>query len=145
MNLTLQQIFSHVALHLHKQGAQALNAQKECAYRDEQGRSCAVGCLIPDKYYTPAIEGPTVRAARPDNPFTQALVSDGLVGEEKLLALRDALLKSGVDLSDRATADLLQDLQKLHDDDIYADCRGTWRAGLVKIAHKFQLQMPAES
>jgi hypothetical protein len=50
-----QEIFDKVATHLFTQGKQAMNGEA-CQYRAEDGTMCAVGCLIPDEIYSPAIE-----------------------------------------------------------------------------------------
>lgn len=52
----LQTMFNKVYTHLLTQKAKAKDGQV-CMYRDRQGRSCAVGCLIPDKNYRPCFEG----------------------------------------------------------------------------------------
>lgn len=58
---TKEQIFLHVATHLMKQGKQALNEGKGCAYLTEDGNlMCAVGCLIPKSMYSPGMEGKVV-------------------------------------------------------------------------------------
>ena len=65
--LTTQQVFDKVATHLLKQGKRSmLETRNEaiCAYRGDQGVSCAVGCLIPDERYDPIIEGAGVSNAR---------------------------------------------------------------------------------
>ena len=55
---TDQEIFDHVAKHLLKQGRQSRDPDTdECRYRGPDGTMCAVGCLIPDGEYTPALEG----------------------------------------------------------------------------------------
>jgi hypothetical protein len=61
-----QEIFDTVATHLFAQGERALAAVRPpsaygtppiCAYRGTEGRSCAIGCLIPDDLYSEAMEG----------------------------------------------------------------------------------------
>lgn len=44
-----QEIYDKVCKHLAKQKTRAMNkgVDKGCAYRDDDGRKCAVGCLIP--------------------------------------------------------------------------------------------------
>lgn len=56
---TSQQIFTRVARHLLEQGEQSLSFDR-CAYRGEEGRSCAVGCLISDEEYDQGMEGRSV-------------------------------------------------------------------------------------
>lgn len=57
MAMTGQEIFDTVARHLFKQGHQAIGDDGMCAYRGIGGDKCAVGCLIPDEFYDPFIEG----------------------------------------------------------------------------------------
>ncbi|MDX9668749.1 hypothetical protein [Pseudomonas sp. P8_250] len=46
-----------VEQHLIKQKARAVDMDNTaCMYRDELGRMCAAGCLIPDDLYTPNLE-----------------------------------------------------------------------------------------
>jgi len=54
-----QKTFNKVARHLLEQGERASD-MGTCRYRDGNGRSCAVGCLIPDDEYTPGFEGDIV-------------------------------------------------------------------------------------
>lgn len=70
--MTNQAIFDKVVTHLRKQGRKAQRMAKPfgmqpvmaCSYRDDDGLKCAVGCLIPDKFYTVDMEGATVRDLR---------------------------------------------------------------------------------
>jgi hypothetical protein len=50
-----QRIFNKVANHLLTQLDKCMDSGSNCQYR-ARGKSCAVGCLIPDSLYTPAIE-----------------------------------------------------------------------------------------
>lgn len=61
-----QDVFDTVARHLFTQGTRAGCEVRneygevhdfECLYRAPDGRSCAVGCLIPDAAYRPSMEG----------------------------------------------------------------------------------------
>lgn len=54
---TNQEIFDKIVKHLAEQKGPALDMDGECVYRTEDGGSCAVGCLISDKDYTPNLEG----------------------------------------------------------------------------------------
>lgn len=45
--LTAQQIFNKVALHLAKQGKKALNKEGSPVLRTKDGLCCAYGCLMP--------------------------------------------------------------------------------------------------
>ncbi len=53
---TKQQIFEQVATHLLKQNAKSMNGLS-CAYRGDDGLSCAAGCLIADDEYNGEFEG----------------------------------------------------------------------------------------
>lgn len=84
-----QEIFDKVFAHLLKQGCRAMEGQS-CRYRarpspgsDGQVLSCAIGALIPDELYNPAIEGrgsaaPAVLAALPFEPTNKQI---GLMSE----------------------------------------------------------------
>ena len=74
MPMTDLEIFDFVAAHLIRQGKQsrcgsAGDLYNTCMYHGPHGTSCAVGCLIKDELYDPAMEGvqiqnsPKVRAA----------------------------------------------------------------------------------
>lgn len=52
-----QQVFDHIAWHMLKQGERCTRGNsRECVYRDGEGRACAVGAIIPDEVYDPAME-----------------------------------------------------------------------------------------
>lgn len=115
--MTNQQIFDKVALHLLKQGKRAMSDWGNpnglsCSYRGEDGTSCAVGCLIPDEHYVPAMEGA------------------GGVYNNRLV--RDALTRVGIDLMQSER--LLSALQAMHD-----DARSVWKEDLRGIAFSFGL------
>lgn len=64
--MTPQEIFDTVARHLFTQGERAGREHRdehgefydfECLYRAPGGKTCAVGCLIPDDAYRPSMEG----------------------------------------------------------------------------------------
>jgi hypothetical protein len=61
---TTQDMFNHVARHLFRQHDVAIITNKEgnreCRYRDDHSRKCAVGSLIDDAIYSPNIEGTPV-------------------------------------------------------------------------------------
>lgn len=58
--MNAQEIFDTVVTHLYTQGKQAADGKNRCQYRTDAGLKCAVGCLIPDDQYDPAMEGATV-------------------------------------------------------------------------------------
>src|SRR5690606_27316629 len=58
---TIGDLIDYVEAHLVEQGCQARDeGSPVCAYRGANGTSCAVGCLITDEHYDPAIEGSSV-------------------------------------------------------------------------------------
>ena len=53
-----QEIFNTVARHLMRQGRRSVDGEADmCVYRSSSGLRCAVGCLIEEGEYTPAMEG----------------------------------------------------------------------------------------
>jgi hypothetical protein len=54
--LTNQEVFDRVAEHLLTQKQKAKDGLM-CKYRTEDGRKCAIGCLIPDDLYEERWEG----------------------------------------------------------------------------------------
>lgn len=57
---TPQEIFDFVIAHLAKQGSQSANSEGVCSYRGLNNTMCAIGCLIPDEFYDPSMEGANV-------------------------------------------------------------------------------------
>jgi hypothetical protein len=70
-----------------------------CRLRGYQGRKCAIGCLIREEYYHPALEQLGISYLRnyPDSPLLLALAA------------------SGVDVGSRALIELLIELEDIHD------------------------------
>lgn len=117
--MTTQEIFNKVALHLLTQKAKsyAFNEDDDiiCMYRGINGLTCAVGCLIPDDKYIPAMEGKTARELLSGWPDC----IPGLVADED-------------------TMSCLTSLQGIHDDMPVHD----WRLMLEKYAQYTGLTMP---
>jgi len=87
------QIFNRVSTHLLTQGKKSANDKDECLYRGPNNTSCAIGCLILDKYYSTDLEG------------------FNLANNEIKLVLQKSLGR-------KITSDeicMLSDLQKIHD------------------------------
>jgi hypothetical protein len=91
--LTRQEILDKVVEHFRAQGGPAVTKRHTCAYRAEDGKKCAVGVLIPDSFYTPAMEGRTAQTLARIFP--------------------DALRAAGVD--PERDSDFLTSLQMVHD------------------------------
>ena len=54
--MTEQEVFDKVKAHLLQQNSKALHKGGGCAYKAEDGKKCAVGCLIPDELYQERFE-----------------------------------------------------------------------------------------
>lgn len=108
-NLTIRQVFAKVREHLLAQNKQSFgNSPRNagvCAYRGQDGLSCAVGCLIADEHYDDSFEGYVLHVTDEASPFQRLAVR----------RLRRALSRSGVPVSAPKVMDLLVDLQNLHD------------------------------
>ena len=112
-----QTIFDKVAAHLLAQGRPSLSDNElECAYRGENGLRCAVGYLIDDAHYRVYMEG---RSVQDDSVLRAVKSSLGLLH----LPAR--------------TADLLGDLQHLHD----LTPPDEWREGLKELARQYDLEL----
>ena len=111
-----QEIFNKVCRHLITQNKKSFrDSPMTCAYRGDAGAMCAVGCLIKDEHYSPAMEN--------------RHVSTPLV--------MDALVKSGVPF-DEHTIDMLAGLQEMHDRK-EPEC---WPMALLEMARSEQLEVP---
>jgi hypothetical protein len=111
--VTRREVFDKVKEHLLAQGrrAQASGAGLNCAYRNEEGLKCAVGCLIADEHYGSFLEG-------------RALVG----GASCVVAA--ALRKSG---AQEDAFPMLIRLQQLHDNQLVE----TWGSELETIEKEF--------
>ena len=97
MNKIEQELFNRVKTHLLNQGERADSDVQnagiyECVYHAPSGLKCAIGCLITDEVYNPAMEFLDIT----DEPVYRAL--------------RD----SGIDMSGK-TVSILRGLQHVHD------------------------------
>jgi hypothetical protein len=113
-----QEAFTTVAKHLLAQNARSVSIfdYGSCLYRGEDGRKCAIGCLIPDNLYEEDME---------DKPVVQ-LCAD---------------FSSLVQLFEGVTTELLEDLQIIHDREEISD----WEKVLRETAAKFNLKWELES
>lgn len=107
-----------VAEHLMAQGVAATDGQT-CQYRGAEGRVCAIGALLPDRLYSPNMEG---------EPGGRVLVKTGLV----------------LGWDDERTG-LADELQRIHD--VAAGlpavaARPLWASELARLAHQRGLPVP---
>lgn len=99
-------VLEQVATHLAKQQAASTahnpRGSSYCAYRGENGTMCAIGCLIPDDQYDPAMERTIFPSLIDKFPIAQQITDR--VREE-------------YDLSDDDACGLLELIQDFHDND----------------------------
>lgn len=86
-----QEIFETVVRHLHQQGEPAVIGEGNCRYRADDGKSCAVGCLIPDDCYDPQMEGMTSSMPRVKAALRLAGILTGGADDREISRLLDAL------------------------------------------------------
>ena len=123
--MNLQQVFDKVSNHLLTQNRKSMGGPGGgCAYRGDNGSSCAVGCLMPDSEYHIRMEGQNIQ----DDQVWDALLTVIDPNCED-----DAISKK---------FDLLADLQELHDDH---ECY-TWaeRLNIVASNHGLTFTLPTE-
>lgn len=113
---TEQGILEYALDHLKKQGAKASEpGSHQCLYRTEDGKSCAVGCLIPHSRMK----------------YVPTSISVGIISKK---ALGPQLLPH---------LDLLQDLQGFHDQ-TWLQCSNEWQLQEIKtIAYSYDLELPS--
>jgi hypothetical protein len=88
--VTNQEIFDKVVRHLAAQGGKSMLGPR-CRYRADGGKKCAIGCLIPDDYYEPEMEGLSVAMRRVRRGLKDLLELDG-DNDERLDILRSLQL-----------------------------------------------------
>jgi len=114
--LSAQAVFNKVAKHLLTQKHPAMDDSGDCVYLADDGKRCAIGCLIPKRLYNKNIEFCSVEMARPED------------------LLYGILKKSKVNI--KKDNELLIELQNAHDN--YTG--GGWAKPLKKVAAKFNLK-----
>lgn len=120
----LQSVFNQVVNHLHKQGKQAYSdVYDSCLYLTEDGKRCAVGCLL----------------EIPENQQKEAIHFDN-AGLEKLKETYPNWLPKNIDFNNRIMNSMLQMMQDVH------DCASNWfdrhamDESLAYVADRFQLK-----
>ena len=104
--LTKQEIYTKARKHLLAQGRRCMavcaddNEGTYCAYRNPEGLSCAIGCLIPDNLYSDVIEGCGV----------------GSHAREKKTAILVIFNQSGLTMGSPSIVGFLECLQAIHDE-----------------------------
>lgn len=113
-----QEIFNRVVRHLRAQGKAAIK-KGTCCYRVEEDGvvlKCAVGCLIEDSKYTPAIEGQTASALVFSKVYSQILPT----------------------FEERSGVKFVEQLQLIHD--FYSV--ESWEVKWKELAQEWGLEMP---
>jgi hypothetical protein len=126
--LTHQEIFDHAVEHLFVQARASLLPRGGGAYRGYCG-GCPVGSFIKPCDYMTAMEGVPIRYLAKPSKDVPAYMDIGVA------ALKRALLRARIDVSDPMTVELLSSLQNVH------DVFGAWEWGerLTSIARQFGL------
>ena len=121
---TKQDLFNFVATHLMTQKERCIDPEEGgCAYRDDVGRRCAIGCLIDDKHYSKSIESllPTATCVLD--------AVEGSIGRT---------ITGRYDCSPHTERIMLKRLQGIHDAEEVED----WPTSLRAAAHDYELQLP---
>tara|TARA_R110002153_G_scaffold1347_7_gene6974 strand:- start:11 stop:361 length:351 start_codon:yes stop_codon:yes gene_type:complete len=113
MTMSVREIFYKVEKHLLKQNERSVANGVACRYRNDQGLTCAVGCLMSDDMYDYSFEGERVT----DKYIMEALTPIVGVNKDKR----------------RLKLFLLRELQIVHDDSSVVD----WAAGLAQVKQDF--------
>ena len=116
--LTKQKIFNKVTNHLLTQKRQC-KKNGECQYRGKDGLACAIGCLIPNKYYQ-----------REWDEYATSI--------HDILSEYSPKNVFGQFLSQDVTSDFLGGLQEIHD----WHHPNSWRKLLTEFAADNYLKMP---
>lgn len=104
--MEIKELFEKVKTHLLTQNSRSLNDPEfsGCAYRGAEGKSCAVGCLIPDDLYDVKIEG----ISASDERIIRILHKVGILDEPKYKV-------TDFFGSDSQKITMLRQLQLMHD------------------------------
>lgn len=110
-----QAVFDKIRRHLKKQGRRSEKLPLFCAYRNEDGLKCAIGCLITDEFYTQNLEGQAIEA----NAVLKAVAAS-----------------LGTTLS-KKDKDFLGELQTIHDE-VHPD---DWEDRFEDLADRYDLKL----
>lgn len=122
--MTLQEIYDKVAEALIRQGVAATDYTGRCRYRfyTSDGRllKCAIGHLIPDEDYDPAME--------------EKAVHDILIPNQKLM---NKLF--GSEHSNALLSYFISNLQDAHDSEFWEGGLDVWKDAMRSLAKKYNL------
>lgn len=132
---SLQEVFDYVASHLLTQNDRSLLPDGNgCAYRGDNGRTCAVGCLIADDEYE-AID----LLFRRDSEQDPAAEQESIEGTTWMSVCR-VMNRAGITRPSEKMQELLTGLQRVHDQYNVRD----WRHILSRTATVFGLTFNLE-
>lgn len=90
--MEIKEIFDTVKNHMLTQNERSINGGGYCAYRGTDGLMCAVGCLIPDEFYTSDLECNDVSSSKVKACLTRiGIFDENLNNNIKKLALLEEL------------------------------------------------------
>lgn len=116
-----QEVFNKVANHLLTQNKKSWSDEIfDCAYKNNEGLKCAIGCLISDENYYPELESCCIDSEE----LHKAIIKSGI----SLKIYKNDIYYPGGDLL------FLYELQKIHDN-FEPD---VWRGKLSKFAEKWE-------
>lgn len=128
--MTAQEMLNKVVTHLLTQNAKSMSEDavgETCLYRDGFGRSCSIGCLLPDEVYKPEMDLPQPNACYPGT---------GVIS----LTCRFPEVLPYLTPSDRElNLMMLDDLQSVHDSYPVK----MWPEQLRIVAQRYDLHYPA--
>lgn len=125
---SMQKIFNKVWNHFVVNKGQKAQNEDGCAYRDEDGNKCAIGCLVPDDVYNESM--------------------DEGVGFNYLIRTRSKLAdffqrEYGFVESDHVMKEFIDKLRKAHDY-CYDPFTHNIKVELMNIANAYLLTIPSE-
>lgn len=122
-----QDVYNTVRDHLLKQNEVSVSGSSldQCQYRGSNNLKCAIGCLIPDVLYSPAMEGHDVETLANSYPivFTNLGISPKVLRERSVCTDPDDFR-------------FLRELQNIHD--TYAPVQWKGKLGLFAVSWYLQ-------
>lgn len=111
-------VIAYISWHLAKQRGPSINENQQCSYRAEDGRMCAVGCLLPSDLDICLIEGAAVTSVL---VVGQAVPSCGEEHDKYVVPARRALLAL-FDYNKEEAKHVLREAQNFHDGAEIGNC-----------------------
>lgn len=113
-----QELFDHIARHLLAQDRRSTTSADDpgtCAYRGLHGRTCAVGCVIPDELYREEMDFPVLKTPTDvAGLIAHDLLPESLLPHRSLLRDLQSTHDHCGDLGRRALASALREDAETH-------------------------------